>query len=198
MYEDISAMRVPYVNASYAWPILEQIMGKCCTIFLPRQTIKVELSHISKVPSTNTTQNQPKLLMQTSLFQANFAAYLCVCLVWFREVASKNKMSNEHGHSSDLPSSLKGSWPGCSDSMKSSAELNWAYSHDTVYKFSLLNSCGAALWGNSFFLYGYNSKKADDAGRFITHFSHWNTIRTQNGKRAFEQNSFIPGCTCTT
>ena len=33
---------------------------------------------------------------------------------------------------------VKGSWPGCPDSMKSRAELNLAYSHDTVYKFSLL------------------------------------------------------------
>ena len=33
--------------------------------------------------------------------------------------------------------SLKGSWPGCRDSMKSPAELNWA-SHDTVYEISLL------------------------------------------------------------
>ena len=27
---------------------------------------------------------------------------------------------------------IEGSWPGCPDSMKSAAKLNWAYSHDTV------------------------------------------------------------------
>ena len=32
---------------------------------------------------------------------------------------------------------LKGSWLGCPDSRKSPAELNWPYSRDTVYKFSL-------------------------------------------------------------
>ena len=52
--------------------------------------------------------------------------------------------------------------------------------------------------GTVFFLYGDNSLKADDAYRFITHFSHWNTTGTQNGKSAFEQNSFIPGCSYTT
>lgn len=36
---------------------------------------------------------------------------------------------------------LKGSWPGCSNSMKSQADLNSTYSYDTVYKFS-------PLWGH--------------------------------------------------
>ena len=34
--------------------------------------------------------------------------------------------------------------------------------------------------------------------RLTTHFSHWNTTSSQFGKRAFEQNLFIPGCSCTT
>ena len=35
---------------------------------------------------------------------------------------------------------VKGSWPGCPDSMKSRAELNSGYSHDKMYKFSLLST----------------------------------------------------------
>ena len=47
-----------------------------------------------------------------------------------------------------------GSWPGCPDSMKSPAELNWAYSHDTVYKFSLfLTHVVLHYEGNSYFVW---------------------------------------------
>ena len=35
---------------------------------------------------------------------------------------------------------FEGLWPGCLDSMKSPPELNRAYSHDTVFKFSLLET----------------------------------------------------------
>ena len=52
--------------------------------------------------------------------------------------------------------------------------------------------------GNVFVCMEITPKKLVMRTDLQLNFSHWNTTNTQNWKSAFEQNSFIPGWSCTT